>query len=256
MKYVLQFFICLLILGTNTLFAQNKHFITSGVIEFERTANMFALVKKKVTKNTMENKPFYEQYLRTEPQFRTLKSTLNFDNNTTLFTPVGPEKSVHWWYDTPMANQLNHVFSDLKNGTSIIQKEFYERTYLVKDSLRNIKWKMTDETREIAGYKCRRANGLMLDSIYVVAFYTDEIHVSGGPESFNGLPGMILGVAVPHENVTWFATKVTDKSVDKKGIEPPKRGKEVNNQQLKDDILKAISSHGDYAIVELKGLLL
>lgn len=256
MKYVSQFFICSLILGANTIFAQNKHFITSGVIEFERTANMFALVKKKVTKHTMENKPFYEQYLRTEPQFRTLKSKLTFGNNTTLFTPIAPEKNVHWWYDTPMANQLNHVFSDLDSRTSIIQKEFYERTYLVKDSLRNIKWKMTDETREIAGYKCRRANALVLDSIYVVAFYTDEIHVSGGPESFNGLPGMILGIAVPHENVTWFATKVTDTSIDKKTLVPPKKGKEINNKQLKEEILKVTNNHGDYSIVELKGLLL
>ena len=31
--------------------------------------------------------------------------------------------------------------------------------------------------------------------INVVAFYKDDIPVSGGPESFNGLPGMILQVA-------------------------------------------------------------
>jgi GLPGLI family protein len=94
-----------------------------------------------------------------------------------------------------------------------------------------------------------------LDSIYVVAFYTDEIHVSGGPESFHGLPGMILGVAVPHENVTWFATKVTE-TVDSKNIVPPKKGKEVNYRQMYDEIVKAISNTGDYAVVQLKGLLL
>ncbi len=47
-----------------------------------------------------------------------------------------------------------------------------------------------------------------MDSIYVVAFYTDEILTTGGPESFTGLPGMILGIAIPHEHVSWFATKV------------------------------------------------
>ena len=95
----------------------------------------------------------------------------------------------------------------------------------------------------------------MLDSIYVVAFYSDEIHVSAGPESFHGLPGMILGVAVPHENVTWFATKVTE-TVEPKPLVPPKKGKEVNNKQLYDEIVKAISNVGDYAIMQLKGLLL
>lgn len=255
MRLQFIFFICLSLFSVNILFAQNKHFIRSGVIEFERTVNMFALVKKKVTKTTMENKPHYEKYLQTEPQFRKLSSVLIFDADATLFTPR-PAEGIHWWYDTPLANQLNIVFSDLKNGTSTVQKEFYERTYLVKDTIRKIKWKMTDETRVIAGYNCRRANALVLDSIYVVAFYTDEIHISGGPESFNGLPGMILGVAVPHENVTWFATKVTETAVDPKTIIPPKKGKVVNNKEVRDDILKAIVIHGDYAITVLKGLLL
>lgn len=255
MKQIILVFTCLFLTNHVSILAQNKHFITSGVIEFERTANMYALVKKKVTKSSMENKPYYEQYLRTEPQFLTLKSTLIFGNSTSLFTPVPPVKPVHWWYDSPMANQLNVVYSDLKNGKGIVQKEFYERTFLVKDSLRKIKWKITDETRIIAGYTCRRANALVLDSIYVVAFYSDEIHVSAGPESFHGLPGMILGVAVPHENVTWFATKVTE-TVEPKPLVPPKKGKEVNNKQLYDEIVKAISNVGDYAIMQLKGLLL
>lgn len=255
MKQLLISFSCLILLSGSTLKAQNKHFITSGVIEFERTANMFALVKKKITKNSMEYQKAYEQYLRTEPQFRKLNSTLIFDANTTLFKPESA-KSVHWTYDSPMANQLNIVFSDLKNGTSVIQKEFYERTYLVKDEIRQIKWKITDEMREIAGYQCRRANGIMLDSIYVVAFYTDEIHVKGGPESFNGLPGMILGVAVPHENVNWFATKVTENIVEPKTLLVPQKGKAVNNKQMHEEIMKAIGNQGDFAIVQLKGLML
>lgn len=255
MKQLLLSFSCLTLLCVNTLKAQNKHFITNGTIEFERTANMFELVKKKITKNSMEYKKDYEDYLRTQPQFRKLKSTLTFDANTTLFTPESAN-SVYWKYDSPMANQVNIVFSDLKNGTSVIQKEFYERTYLVKDAIREIKWKITDERREIAGYTCRRANGIMLDSIYVVAFYTDEIHVKGGPESFNGLPGMILGVAVPHENVTWFATKVTENNVEPKTLLAPQKGKTVNNKQMQEEIMKAIGNQGDFAIVQLKGLML
>jgi len=256
MKRIALFLICLFILAGNLLFAQNKNFITNGVIAFEKTDNMFALIKKKVTKSTLEVKPHYEEYLRTEPQFVKFKSSLIFANNKTLFTPIKPEKALWYWYESPMISQINTVFSDLNTGISTIQKEFYERTYLVKDSIRKIKWKMTDETRVIAGYHCRRANALVLDSIYVVAFYTDEIHVSGGPESFNGLPGMILGVAVPHENVTWFAIKVTEGPIDSKTLVSPKNGKTVNNKQLYDDLLTKIKGAGDYAIVLLKGLLM
>lgn len=242
-------------MSAGIIYAQNKHFITSGTIEFERTANMFALMKKKVTKNSMEYKGDYEKYLIAEPQFRKLKSTLTFDANTSLFIPKSAE-NIYWRYNSSMASQINIVFSDLKNGNSVIQKEFYERTYLVKDTIRKIKWKITDETRDIVGFKCRRANGIMLDSIYVVAFYTDEIHVKGGPESFNGLPGMILGVSVPHENVTWFATMVTEKTVEPKTLSAPKKGKEVNNKQMQAEIMKALGNQGDLALFELKGLML
>lgn len=74
--------------------------------------------------------------------------------------------------------------------------------------MKRITWRMTDEYREIAGYNCRRANGLTPDSIYVVAYYANELPVSGGPESINGLPGMILGLVVPSQHVSYFANKV------------------------------------------------
>jgi GLPGLI family protein len=258
MKRVALLFVGLFTISGSYVFAQNKHFITSGTIEFERTANMFALVKKKITPSTPELQPIYERFIKTEPQFRKLKSILTFGNYKTLFTPVKPEKEMAYDYDSPMANQNNTIFSDFNVGISTVQKDFFEKQkfFLVKDSIRKINWKLTDEKREIAGYMCRRANALVLDSIYVVAFYTDEIHVQGGPESFNGLPGMILGVAVPHENVSWFATKVTETPVDSKALPVPAKGKPVNNRQLYDEIMSVINSWGDYRIVVLKGYLL
>lgn len=107
---------------------------------------------------------------------------------------------------------------------------------MLTDSLRKIRWKITDETREVAGYQCRRANALILDSVYVVAFYTDEIHVSGGPELFSGLPGMILEVALPHDNVIWRATKVTINN----GIaplSPPAKGRSITFDELETTII-------------------
>ncbi|GAB3937391.1 GLPGLI family protein [Mucilaginibacter myungsuensis] len=236
--------------------AQNKpRIITSGTIEFEKTINMFAVVKKKLNEPTPEVQKHYNNYLKSEPQFRVLKSTLTFNKDVTLFTPQPAPELYHWYY-TPAADQLNVVHQDLGKNQTTIQKTYFERTYLVKDSLRKIKWKMTDETREIAGFKCRRANGLVLDSVYLVAFYTDEIHVPGGPEQFNGLPGMILGVVAQYENVRWFATKFTDATVDLKMLTPPKKGKVVNNKQLYDDLMKATNSFSEFTPLQMKGVLL
>lgn len=247
--------IAIILMAGQISIAQQKRVMTYGTIEFEKTINMFAVVKKKLNGPTPDVKANLEEYLRNEPQFRVLKSTLSFNRDVTLFTPQPAPELYHWYY-TPMADQLNIVYSDLDKKQSIIQKKYFDRTYLVKDTLRKIKWKMTNETREIAGFKCRRANALVLDSVYLVAFYTDEIHVPGGPEQFNGLPGMILGVVAQYENVRWFATKVTDAAVDLKMLTPPKKGKVVNNKQLYDELMKMTNSFSEFTTLQMRGLLL
>ena len=77
---------------------------------------------------------------------------------------------------------------------------------------------------------------MIMDSVYVVAFYTDEILAPGGPESFTGLPGMILGLALPHEHITWFATKVEISAPSPSEITPPTKGKKVNYAVLKEEM--------------------
>ncbi len=238
-------------------FAQNTHFTTVGSIEFEKSINMFAMMKKQINKdNESYLQVAFDQYKKTQPQFKKLKSTLYFSNNKTMFQPVADENTQSGFFNTPLASQNNVIRTDLTTSTFISQKKVFEETFLVKDSIRNINWKITDETRDIAGYTCRRANALILDSIYVVAFYTDEIAVSGGPESFAGLPGMILGVALPHENITWFATKVNEVTVDPKNLNPPTKGKPLNNKQLRTTLQSALKDWGAYAQSSFKAFLM
>jgi GLPGLI family protein len=258
MKTTLITTICLL-LFMQISFAQNTHFTTSGIIEFDKSANMYAIVGKTITKdNEAYTQKAFEQYKKTQPQFKTLKTTLTFDKTKSLYAPtvVADAPTTNSFFFAPMADQTSTTYTDLTEGNSTSQKKFFEGTFLVKDTLRKIKWKITDETREIAGYPCRRANALILDSIYVVAFYTDKILVSGGPESFTGLPGMILGVALPHENVTWFATKVTDTSVPPNTIIPPKKGKVVTNKELRVTLEPVLKNAGPYAQAFYKAMAL
>jgi len=257
MKKLTLFTIALLFLS-NHLFAQNAHFVSTGVIEYEKTVNMYALFKKDINKdNESYMQPAFEQYKKNEPQFKKLKSTLSFADNKMLFTPIEDEGGTgSFWGDDAMVKQNNTTFTDLVAGNFITQKSVFESSFLVKDTTRKIHWKITDETREIAGYTCRRANAIVLDSVYVVAFYTDEIAVSGGPESFTGLPGMILGVALPHENITWFATKVTEATVEPKALTAPKKGKPVNSKQLLETLHIAMKDWGTYANASLKAFSL
>ncbi len=258
MKTIILFAIAALLLSGEMLFAQNAHFVNSGTIEYEKTVNMFAIFKRGINKdNESYLQPAFEQFKKNQPQFKKLKSILSFGDNKTMFMPVEDEAGTPgFWGDEAMVKQNNTTFTDLLAGTFVSQKSVFESTFLVKDSTRKIHWKITDETREIAGYVCRRANALVLDSVYVVAFYTDEIAVSGGPESFTGLPGMILGVALPHENITWFATKVTEATVDQKALNPPKKGKPVNGKQLMETLHAAMKDWGADANESLKAFSL
>ena len=124
------------------------------------------------------------------------------------------------------------------------QKQVYEKTYLVEDSLRNVTWKITDDFREIAGFNCRRATTVIMDSVFVVAFYTDEIMISGGPESINGLPGMILGLVINKLHTSWYATKVTVSDPVLKSITPPVKGIRVDNKKLFETIFSTFSKWG------------
>jgi GLPGLI family protein len=249
--------ICLLL--SSSLFAQNARFTPAGTIEFEKKVNMYAIIQRELKKGD-ENNSFaqqaFDQFKKTQPQFKVSNSTLSFAQNKTLFVPAAPEGSTNNWFNIALASQFNTTFTDLNTNTFVTQKNVFEENFLVKDSTRKINWKLTSETRDIAGYTCRRANAVIMDSIYVVAFYTDEIPVSGGPESFSGLPGMILGVALPHENVTWFATKVTDVTVQESALKVPNKGKPVDNKKLRATLESALKSWGDYAQSSYKAFLL
>jgi GLPGLI family protein len=226
-----------LFLSAGALFAQHAQFTSSGTIEYQKSSNMYALMKKAYAGNSSLSSMYQQiidQYQKTQPQFKVLKSTMVFNNNKTLYTPIVPDVPLSNSFNSLISDQINTIYSDFNTQTSTVQKNISDATFLVKDSLRKINWKITNETRTIAGYPCRRANALVLDSIYVVAFYTDKIPVAGGPESFNVLPGMILEVAIPHENLTWTATKITGMEIPATTLVQPKKGKPVNNKQLVD----------------------
>jgi GLPGLI family protein len=234
-----------LFLFSQPLLAQTARFTSGGTIEFEKTVNTYALIKKGQVsgKNRAGNEQqLFEQYQTTHPQFKVFKSTLVFDEHRTLFTPTDRELATGMLFSIPMAAQTNTVYCDHTQGTVIAQKNLLGETFLLADSTRRISWKLTGETREIAGYPCRRANAIVMDSIYVVAFFTEKIHVPGGPESFGGLPGMILEIALPHENVTWCAVKVTGMNQPPNTIVPPKGGKAIDRKGLI-TVLKDVGSN-------------
>jgi GLPGLI family protein len=80
----------------------------------------------------------------------------------------------------------------------------------------------------------------------VVAFYTDEIPISGGPEQMGGLPGMILELAVPRLYTTWVATKVEVTTVKSDELKVPEKGKALTHAALEERLFDSLKDWGKY----------
>lgn len=214
-------------------------FIKKGKIEFERKTNTHRLYF------TGETDSWAEEFKKLIPQFKTDYFDLIFTEDKTLYKPgKEPEVQKTGFFESPATE--NVVYKDLNQHTSVSQKQVFESQFLISDSIRALKWKLEPETRTIAGFECRKAITRICDSVVVVAFYTDEIVPSGGPESFSGLPGMILGLAVPRLYTTWFATKIEIiNDSDEKKIAPPAKGKKATQKEMVGNIHAAIKNWGD-----------
>jgi GLPGLI family protein len=218
-------------------YAQTQ-FITKGRIVYERSVNQHKPFEEEGGENE-----WWKEMMKTFPKIVKDQYELKFTETRSVYK-LEKENSdnKYMWGSKP--SETDNVINDLSNQTITIQREIFENTYLIKDSLRNFEWRITQETREIAGFECKKAVTKICDSVVVVAFYTDQIPVSAGPESIGGLPGMILGLAIPRMYATWFATKLELVEPTQQQLNPNQKGKKVNWVQLNAELKKGMKDWG------------
>ncbi|MBL7698212.1 MAG: GLPGLI family protein [Chitinophagaceae bacterium] len=231
----------LMVIAPMLLKAQQK-FIYEGTIEYERRINLHRQVSE-----DDERSDWFKNLVKTMPPFHSSLFTLQFRENQTMYKIAGELPSIPMpWLMGPAKE--NTVFTSFNNHTRTSYKSVFETKFLVSDSLNNVEWKISDEKRTIAGLECRKAVGRICDSVYVVAFYTDEIPVSGGPESFEGLPGMILGLAIPRLHTTWFATKVQLVKPSDKDFSMTTKGTKTDRTKLNATLQASLKDWGKDAV--------
>lgn len=221
----------LLILLSFSFITDAQQLILQGKIHYERKENLHKLF-------TEENE-WTNEFKKQLPKYRIDIFELTFNTKRSLYKmeqEFEGNSNILDWFNVAKSNIVSQ---NIENQKVQAQKVVYENTYQINDSLPKITWKLHNEYRTIAGFSCRKASTIILDSVYIIAFFTDEIPVSGGPESMNGLPGMILGLVVPRLNTTWFATRVDHVSVsDESLVFFPKAKKKINTIQTFLDELK------------------
>jgi GLPGLI family protein len=149
----------------------------------------------------------------------------------------------------PGSNDI--IYIDYDKQQKVEQRELMTKTFVVADSIRRMNWKLGEETRIILGYTCRKAtaqktqqsfrinmdNGNMerkevTDTLNIVAWFTDGISLSGGPESYGGqLPGTILEMEMNNGRTHFLAKEFSPKG-DMKQIKEPK-GKKITPEEFK-----------------------
>ena len=204
-----------------------QQFINKASIEYEVKTNV---------KKTMGDNSWAEMLKEAMPQFKVGYFNYTFADNKSIY------KFDHWDPKGKVPEYMrrndedNVWYFDHDNNKFYMKKTVFGSEFYTADSIPAIKWKITNESRIIAGFNCRKAVGQISDSVYVFAFYTDEITIPGGPCSINGLPGMILGVTIPRMYMSMMATKIMVNGVNVADIKPISSKKYLTLASMKSTI--------------------
>jgi GLPGLI family protein len=247
----------LVVLFATSTFAQIKE----GKIVYERKINMWRMIT--------------DPEMRTRiPEFRTSQFELLFNDQSSLFRSVPDDEA-----PDPFANnggdrggqRFNFrmpettTYTDLSGQMQYESRPMFEKTFLVVDSLKPLKWKISEETKTIAKHLCKKATTSIIaqnirfgggqrngrnntDSARnnspitpketaVSVWYTEDISASVGPDNYTGLPGAILEVDVDNGSNVTTATEVTTKYPKKELVQPTK-GDKMNRAQFQDAMKK------------------
>lgn len=248
--YKLSKLIFLLCFGTQ-LFAQTTStetpsIVFKGKITYERKTNVHKQLDEMMKGRAGADNSMAENFKKQIPKYKTDIFELFFTDKQSLYKPAPNGIMESKMMMGAMPAEANTVFTNFESQQSSAEKKVFEKNYLIQDSLKKYNWKITEEFRKIAGFNCRRAETIMMDSVYVISFYTDAILANGGPEGFNGLPGMILGVVLPRLNVTYFATKFDNYLPDEKILVSPTKGEKTNFKSLEAKLKESMSQWGDF----------
>ena len=178
-------------------------------------------------------------------------------------TPMNPGFKMMMSSYTPGAQYKN-----LKTGQIVEENEFFGKQFLVTDSIQDLDWQITKESKTIGQYIAFKATAIkkvdpndysmarpkkkdekenaevkkdtaqpqdpmdmieIPEEIEVTAWFTPQIPVSNGPGEYAGLPGLILELNM--YRTTLLCSKIVMNPKEAEKIEPPKKGKEVTRAE-------------------------
>ena len=250
MKKIYLLFACTI--SFSALHAQIKE----GTVIYERKINMYKLIQD-------------EQMRAMMPEFRISKHILLFSDSTSMYKTIPEDEAPDPFEGSGGGGRVimrmgggdgGELYKNFALSKSVELTELGAKTFIVEDSIRNQKWKLSDETKIILGHNCHKAitqqttmvGGMRMSiningntktdttkksaqpqtkQVDVIAWYADDIQTPVGPENNGGLPGVILQLNINDGQTVYTATEIK-KELNRKELKEPSKGKKVTKAEF------------------------
>jgi GLPGLI family protein len=232
------------LLCAGQVFAQSKE----GKVTYERVVQ----VQLRYAGNN-------EEMDRQVPQTRTDKFELIFGNNQSLWKAAEEDADDNdninnggMQIHMVIAGSDDVLYDNFDTHKSVELRELFDKKFIVDDSLRSLKWKMSEETKTILNHLCRKAiavnyskrttmnidNGKVErkeidDTSNITAWFTTDFPVSAGPAEYQGqLPGLILAMDINSGRQVFKAIAIDEKP-DLAAIKAPQGKKHYTPEEFR-----------------------
>ncbi|UBZ09018.1 GLPGLI family protein [Leeuwenhoekiella palythoae] len=153
------------------------------------------------------------------------------------------------------------IYKNIAEDTYARENDLMGKSFLVKDTLNKLDWKLEKESKMIGQYAAFKATavrkietspfeamrpprpGAEADTTetspkeeVITAWYTPQIPVSQGPDEYWGLPGLILEVSAGRTVI--LCNKIVINPKEGLAIEKPKKGDEVSREEYQEIVVE------------------
>lgn len=162
----------------------------------------------------------------------------NFDNNEELEVE-GSSEDDEMQIKIIFATPETFFHKDLETNNKIVQENFMGKNFLIEDNLEAFKWKIMADQKLILNYPCTKA--VYQDSTQnIEAWFTSQIPVANGPDTYGQLPGMILELITDGGDQVFIAQEVIFEKQLSENLEAPHKGKKVNQAEFNEIVAHKI----------------
>ena len=226
------FFLSVCTIVSTLIFAQN----TEGIITFEEKINLH----RRLTDESMK---------AMVPEFRTSNMMFYFKGEECIYKPdeneEDEEANAGGGGGMRFRRPQGETYRNLASNKQVSTSEWAGKKYLIEDTLRQRAWKLGTETRKIAGYDCTKATFKdTAQKADITAWFTMDLPLSAGPQTFGALPGMILEVDSNNGEMIMSAKKIEFKKIKDKDIAAPTKGEKITQAELRKKREEWIKANG------------